>query len=33
VGGDVQPLDEAVANRLKGEAKTILGLATGGKNK
>jgi len=33
VGGDVQSLDEAAANKLKGEAKTILGLATGGKNK
>ncbi|MBQ4856045.1 YbaY family lipoprotein [Rhodanobacter sp. B2A1Ga4] len=33
VGGDVQPLDPAVAATLKKQAMAILGIATGGKNK
>ena len=33
VGSDVQPLDPAAAATLKKQAMTILGIATGGKNK
>ncbi len=33
VGSDVQVLDEATATKLKSQAKAILGVATGGKNK